>query len=123
MASEALEEERKKYQSTLNKDERVHVKKSIRWLTLKRPANLSAAEQKALEVVRQTIPALARAYNFKEAFFRGYDDPGKGSAMRAFEAWENTLPDAEMPKFHKLARTPSLTGTRSARSRMPTRNA
>lgn len=105
MASEALEEERKKYQSTLTKDERVHVKKSIRWLTLKRPGNLSAAEQKALEVVRQTIPGLAQAYDFKEAFFRIYDDPDKGSAMRAFEAWENTLPDNELEKFRDLAKT------------------
>jgi transposase len=31
MASEALEEERKKYQVTLSKDERLQVKKSIRW--------------------------------------------------------------------------------------------
>jgi transposase len=60
MASEALEEERKKYQATLTKEERVHVKKSIRWLTLKRPGNLNAAEQKALEVVRETIPELAK---------------------------------------------------------------
>ena len=105
MASEALDEERKKYQSTLTKDERVHVKKSIRWLTLKRPGNLSTAEQKALEVVRQTIPCLAQAYDFKEAFFRIYDEPDKNSAMRAFEAWENTLPDNEMEKFHGLAKT------------------
>jgi len=105
MASEALEEERKKYQATLTKDERLHVKKSIRWLTLKRPGNLNAAEQKALDVVRQTIPGLAQAYDFKEAFFRIYDDPDKGSAMRAFEAWENTLPDNELQKFRDLAKT------------------
>ena len=105
MAAEALEEKRKKYQSTLSKDERVYVKKSIRWLTLKRPDNLSAAEQKALEVVRQTIPDLAQTYDFKEAFFRIYDDPDKGSAMRAFEAWENTLPDNALEKFRDLAQT------------------
>ena len=105
MASEALEEERKKYQATLSKDERVLVKKSIRWLTLKRPDNLNAAELKALEVVKATIPALGKAYDFKEAFFRIYDDPDKVSAQHAFEAWENTLPDGEMPLFHSLAKT------------------
>ena len=105
MASEALDEERKKYQSTLTKDERVHVKKSIRWLTLKRPDTLSPAERKALEVVRQTIPALAQAYDFKEAFFRIYDNPDKASAMHAFEAWENTIPENELEKFHSLAKT------------------
>lgn len=105
MASEALEEERKKYQATLSKDERIQVKKSIRWLTLKRPGNLSTTEQKALEIVRQTIPDLAEAYDFKEAFFRIYDDPDKRSAMHAFEAWENSLPANELERFHSLAKT------------------
>ncbi len=105
MASEALEEERKKYQATLSKDERIQVKKSIRWLTLKRPGNLSTTERKALEIVRQTIPDLAEAYDFKEAFFRIYDDPDKQSAMHAFEAWENSLPANELERFHSLAKT------------------
>lgn len=105
MASEALDDERKKYQSTLLKIDRVHVKKSIQWLTLKRPDNLSKAEKEALEVVRQTMPELVLAYDFKEAFFRIYDDPDKASAMRAFEAWENSLPDGQLEKFHALART------------------
>ena len=105
MASEALEEERKKYQVTLTKDERLHVKKSIRWLTLKRPGNLTEKERAALQVVRETIPALAQAYDFKEAFFRIYDDPDKASAMRAFEAWENSIPKDELDKFHRLAKT------------------
>lgn len=105
MASEALDDERKKYQSTLSKNDRVHIKKSIRWLTLKRPGNLSPAEKGALEVVRQTIPELGLAYDFKEMFFRIYDDPVKESAMRAFESWENSLPEKEMEKFHSLAKT------------------
>ena len=69
MASEALDFERKKYQAKLARDDRIMVKKSIRWLTLKRPDNLSPAEQKALSVVRETIPELAVAYDFKESFF------------------------------------------------------
>ena len=105
MASEALDDERKKYQAQLSKNERVLVKKSIRWLTLKRPDNLSPAERNALAVVREYIPELALAYDFKEAFFRIYDDPDKASAMRAFEAWENSLPDKELGKFHSLAKT------------------
>ena len=105
MASEALEEERKKYQVTLSKDERLQVKKSIRWLMLKRPSNLTAVEQKALANIREQIPDLAMAYDFKESFMRIYDCEDKGNAMRAFEAWENTLPDGRMPKFHDLAKT------------------
>jgi transposase len=105
MASEALEEERKKYQMTLTKDERLHVKKSIRWLTLKRPASLTPAERTALEVVRQTIPALAEAYDLKEAFYQIYDDLDKASAMRTFEVWENSLPSTGLDMFRSLART------------------
>jgi transposase len=105
MASEALETVRKKYQATLDKNERVKVKKSIRWLTLRRPKNLSPAEAEALEVVRRAIPDLAVAYDFKEAFYRIYDEPIKESAMRAFEAWENTLPDTGLDGFRSLAKT------------------
>ena len=105
MASEALETVRKKYQATLDKNERVKVKKSIRWLTLRRPQNLTPAEAEALKVVRQVIPELAVAYDFKEAFYRIYDEPIKESAMRAFEAWENTLPDTGLDGFRSLAKT------------------
>ena len=86
MASEALDEERKKYQAQLSKEDRIYVKKSIRWLVLKRPGSLSPNEQKALEIVRQQIPDLAIAYDFKEMFFRIYDEPDKQKAKNAFEA-------------------------------------
>ncbi len=105
MASEALETERKKYQATLDKNERIKVKKSIRWLTLKRPKNLTPAEAEALEIVRQVTPELAVAYDFKEGFYRIYDDPIKESAMWAFEAWENSLPDKGLDGFRSLSKT------------------
>jgi transposase len=105
MASEALEVERKNYQAQLSKEDRIYVKKSIRWLTLKRPGNLTPAEQKALEVVKQAIPELAVAYDFKEAFFCIYDELDKQNAQNAFEAWENSLPDQGLVAFKKLAKT------------------
>jgi transposase len=105
MASDALEDERDKHQATLDRNDRLKVKKSISWLTLKRPKSLSPQEQEALKLVRTDIPLLAEAYDFKEAFYRIYDEPDKVSAMRAFEAWENTLPDERFPKFHALSRT------------------
>ena len=105
MASEALETERKKYQATLEKEQRIYVKKSIRWLTLKRPKNLTPAEQEALAVVRQSIPEIAEAYDFKELFYRIYDEPKIESAQHAFEAWENSLPDQGLNDFRKLAKT------------------
>jgi transposase len=105
MASEALEEERKKYQVTLTKDERLHIKKSIRWLTLKRPATLTPKEQEALATVRSSIPELAIAYDFKESFFRIYDEPDKASAMRAFALWEQSIPKKGLDQFRSLAKT------------------
>lgn len=105
MATEALEEERKKYQVQLTKEDRIHVKKSIRWLTLKRPSNLSPAEHKALAIVREQIPQLAVAYDFKESFFGIYDEPDKQKAQNAFEAWENSLPSEGRDAFKKLAKT------------------
>lgn len=105
MASDALEDERKKHQSSLDRNDRLKVKKSIRWLTLKRPTSLSAQEKEALELVRVGIPVLAEAYDFKEMFYGIYDETNKAAAMRAFEAWENSLPPGRFPKFHALART------------------
>ncbi len=105
MASEALEEERKQYQLQLSKEDRLYVKKSIRWLTLKRPGNLTQRESEALEIVRKKIPELAIAYDFKEMFFNIYDEPDKQSAQSFFEAWENSLPEGQLKKFHNLAKT------------------
>jgi transposase len=105
MATKALEEERKKYQSELTRQQRIHVKKSIRWITLKRPHNLSEPEQKALQALRENIPQLAVAYDFKEMFCEIYDEPDKQMAQNAFEAWENSLPEKGFDDFKKLAKT------------------
>jgi len=104
MASDALEQERKRYQKQLDREDRIHIKKSIRWLTLRRPGNLSSAEKAGLNIVREKIPELAVAYDLKETFYCIYDAPDKAAAMRAFETWENVLP-ANMPGFRALAKT------------------
>ena len=105
MASEALEEERKKYQAELSKEDRIYVKKSIRWLTLKRPKNLSFSEHKALDIVRKNIPELSVAYDIKENFFKIYDELDKRSAQAAFTNWKESLPTGQMKKFHDLVKT------------------
>lgn len=105
MATEALDSERKKYQAELSNDERVKVKKSIRWITSKRPGRLSAAEKEALSVVRANMPTLAEAYDLKESFYRIYDLPGKETAIRAFFDWRQQLPKKGYELFHRLAKT------------------
>lgn len=105
MASDAMDEERKRHQAKLDRNERLKVNNSLRWLTLKRPRSLSPQEQEALKLVRTDIPLLAESYDFKEAFYDIYDEPDKASAMRAFESWENTLSEERFPNFDALART------------------
>lgn len=104
-ASDALEDERRKYQAALDRDERFKVKNSIRWLTLKRPVSLAPHEREALELLKADMPLLANAYELKEGFYRIYDEPSREAAVRAFEAWERSLPHGTFPKFRALART------------------
>jgi transposase len=89
----------------LSKEERIYVKKSIRWLTLKRPDNLSPSEREALEIVRHKIPKLSVAYDIKEEFFKIYDEPDRESAQNAFREWEECLPSHRIPRFRDLAKT------------------
>lgn len=105
MASAALEEERKAYQAELGKDERIQLKKSTRWITLKRPGSLKPSERSALEIVREKMPVLAEAYDLKEAFYRIYDEPDKPSAIASFENWKGALPRKGFGEFHKLVKT------------------
>jgi len=105
MATEALDTERKKYQAELSNDERVKVKKSIRWITQKRPASLTLAEKEALSIVRATMPSLAEAYDLKEGFYRIYDCPDKESAIKTFFDWKMQLPKNGYASFHSLAKT------------------
>ena len=105
MASEALDLERKNHQENLSRNERIHVKKSIRWITLKRPNVLTAMEKSALAELRNSIPILADAYDLKEAFYRIYDEQDKESAMNAFLFWKSVLPKKDFNGFSKLAKT------------------
>lgn len=104
MASEALEVERKRYQSLLTKKDRLHVKKSLRWMVLKRPSELSPAETYELSVVRSKLPALGQAYDLKEAFYRIYDCKTKEAAQQAFDNWKAAVP-REMKGFAGLVKT------------------
>jgi transposase len=105
MASEALEAERKNYQAQLSKEDRIYVKKSIRWLTLKRPGNLTPAEQKALEVIKQAIPALAMAYDFRKPSSASTTNPTSRVLRTPLRLGKNSLPPYGMEPFKKLVKT------------------
>ncbi|MEI7614783.1 MAG: ISL3 family transposase [Betaproteobacteria bacterium] len=104
MASDALETERKKYQKDLEKDARLQIKKSVRWLTLKRNATLTPEESVALGIVKKNLPDLALAYDLKESFYEIYDQDTRADAMLAFKDWEKSVP-TKMPMFASLAKT------------------
>jgi transposase len=105
MASEALDIERKICQKEFSCYDRILIKKPIRWLTLKRPESLKTAEKSTLELIRESLPELAEAYDLKEYFYQIYDIPDKQAAMSSFESWRNMLPSKGCAGFHKLART------------------
>ncbi|MDE2421663.1 MAG: ISL3 family transposase [Gammaproteobacteria bacterium] len=104
MASEALEKERKKLQALHDKSFRLYIKKSLRWLTLKRPDSLNEEELEALEQLGKYLPELKMAYEFKEAFYQIYDFQNKDEAMTAFEQWADHLPQ-ELPAFKEVVKT------------------
>ena len=104
MASDALESERKKYQKDLDKDARLQIKKSVRWLTLKRTSSLTPEEAVALAIVKKNVPDLGVAHDLKESFYEIYDQDTRADAMLAFKDWEKSVP-AKMPMFKSLAKT------------------
>jgi transposase len=104
MATEALETERKKYQKDLEKDARLQIKKSVRWLTLKRTSSLTPEETVALGIVKKSLPNLGVAHDLKESFYEIYDRDTRADAMSAFKDWEKSVP-AKMPMFKSLAKT------------------
>ncbi len=105
MASEALEAERKRIQAKLERDDRLKIKKSLRWLTLKRQLSLNELELSALETIRINYPRLATAYDLKEKFYEIYDNNDQSMAMSAFAEWEQVAQDAEIAEFTALAKT------------------
>ncbi len=105
MASEALEAERKRVQAKLDREDRINIKKSLRWLTLKRQSTLNEQELHALGKIQSTYPDLALAYELKEKFYEIYDNPEKTEAIKAFEEWESAIPTIGANGFTSLAKT------------------
>lgn len=105
MASDALEKERKKYQTQLDKDSRLHIKKTVRWLFLHRPSELTDSDREDLALVCARFPNLAAAYELKEAFYQIYEAQDKNEAIKVFEEWCGLLPIGEFHAYHEVAET------------------
>lgn len=106
MASEIMEKERKEMQSQFNKVARLHAKKSLRWITLKRPNSLNEEEQEMLKAMETTMPKLKLAYDVKEDFYKIYDCETREAAEKAFKKWADDIP-IDLSKFKDLVKTVS----------------
>ena len=106
IASELMEKERKDMQSQFNKVARLHAKKNLRWLTLKRPDSLNEQELEMLEDMEKTMPKLKLAYDIKEDFYKIYDCETKDAAEEAFKNWADNIP-TDLPQFNDLVKTVS----------------
>jgi len=106
IASEIMEKERKEMQSQFNKVARLHAKKSLRWITLKRPNSLNEEEQEILKDMETTMPKLKLAYDVKEDFYNIYDCETKKAAEKAFKNWADNIPN-DLSKFKDLVKTVS----------------
>ncbi len=106
IASELMEKERKDMQSQFNKVARLHAKKNLRWLTLKRPNSLNDQELEMLEDMEKTMPKLKLAYDIKEDFYKIYDCETKEAAEEAFKNWADNIP-TDLPQFNDLVKTVS----------------
>ncbi|EXH48336.1 transposase family protein [Acinetobacter baumannii 1412924] len=104
MASEMMERERKQMQNKFNRVARLHAKKNLRWLTLKRPDSLNEEELAMLEDMAKTMPQLKLAYDVKEGFYKIYDCESKEEAEKAFHTWADNIP-SDLPQFHDVAKT------------------
>lgn len=106
IANELMERERKVLQSQLTKVARLHAKKNLRWLTLKRPDSLNDQELEMLEDMEKTMPKLKLAYDVKEDFYKIYDCETKEAAEEAFKNWADNIP-TDLPQFNDLVKTVS----------------
>lgn len=104
MANNALEIERKSLQSLMTRQERVRMKKHVRWLFLRRYSTLDAEQLESLHEVATLHPELKLAYDIKEDFFDIYEARNKSEAIKRFHDWERNLPSGSK-SFRDVAKT------------------
>lgn len=83
------------------------LKKTVRWLLLKRRHNLVGDDLKfVMTYLKIFSPGLFVAYGLKEEFFNIYENGAKEEAWYAFEAWRKSIPsDSFFEPFRKNAET------------------
>lgn len=92
MASDALEKIRIDLQKLIPKEDRIHMKKNIRWALLRGNKSRTDKDWAIVEHIRQNYPQLALAFDLKEEFFQIYESNNRTEGEQAFEKWKNSIP-------------------------------
>lgn len=104
LANWALEAIRKEEQKKFAKSRRIYFKKS-RWILLKRKANLKEDEMHQLTTMLTVSERLRKAYFLKEEFYDMINSSDHKQLVTRWKAWQDSVIDASLPSFTKLAET------------------
>lgn len=101
-----IEEERRSYQKSLNKIDRLDIKQNIRWLLLKRQQNLTDKQQSTLSDLKELNMPLYTLYLLKESFLSIYDIGVEISEVkRRLKSWINDLGLTTFTKLKRFGKT------------------
>ena len=91
-ASSRLEELRKHLQAKLSSEDRVRLKKYLRWSLLRGEHGRTEKDLENIEYIKKHYPELYLALTIKEAFFSIYDAPNRAAGKKAFQDWKGSIP-------------------------------
>ncbi|WP_419607357.1 ISL3 family transposase, partial [Thiolapillus sp.] len=92
-ASKKLDGLRKHLQSKLSSQDRINLKKHLRWSLLRNEHNRTERDLENIEYIRKHYPELFLALTIKEEFFGIYDAPSREMAEKAFQDWKSSIPE------------------------------
>ncbi|WP_419600419.1 ISL3 family transposase [Thiolapillus sp.] len=91
-ASKKLDELRRHLQSKLSSEDRIKLKKHLRWSLLRNEPNRTEKDVENIEYIRNHYPELSMALTIKEEFFSIYDAPNRKEGEKAFQDWKDSIP-------------------------------
>ncbi len=106
LANWAMESIRKEEQKKFAKSRRIYFKKS-HWILLKRKAKLKDDEMHQLTNMLTVSERLRKAYLLKEEFYDMINSPDQKQLVTRWKAWQDSVLEASLPSFTKLAETVS----------------
>ena len=102
--TEAMENARRSFQSSLPREQRRYFKRSRRLLLAHRD-RLSDEDCAAVDVMLRFSDRLLQAYALKEAFYHFMDAPDRPTALRRLDFWLDACGRLELPEFKSCRKT------------------